>query len=121
MSRFQICGRSVWAEFGQLWLGFFTPLGQLSNRRWDIRLGSKLSDHLLDLSLGLVRRTLEKHLSIVLIYVTGKNSNTAQMKTPVGEHLEKHQVLSGRTCRLDTKVGFVLGQMQNVASVSEHG
>ena len=47
--------------------------------------------------------------------------DTAQMKPSVSEHLEEYRVLSSRTGDRNAQIGFVLGEVQNLGRIDEHG
>jgi hypothetical protein len=49
-----------------------------------------------------------------------KYSDSAQVKTAIGEHLEKHRILARRTCYFDPKIGLVLREIQNFRTILEH-
>jgi hypothetical protein len=99
---------SVRNEFDTFLFRFTSPLRHLADRRRNIRLGRKLGDELLDLTFGPVRRSTKERLFVGRGEMTAKKRNAAQVKTPVGEHLEKHRAFSGSPRYLDTQVGLVL-------------
>jgi hypothetical protein len=84
----------IWTEYIFLLFRLPPPFRYFAHGCFDIRFRSELRDQFFDLTLGFICRALQKFLSLGLGEVLAKKRNAAQMKAPVGEHLEKHWVLS---------------------------
>ncbi len=96
------------------------PFRQLSQQRRHVGAGSPLCDELLDLPLGLVDRSSEKHVPVLPRQVPRQLGDAAQVETTVGEHLQDHRVLSSRPSHRDPQVGLGLGEVEDVGAVDEH-
>ncbi len=53
--------------------------------------------------------SFEECFSVGFGEVLVENRDAAQVKSPIGEHLEENGMFSGSARHLDSKVGFVLG------------
>jgi hypothetical protein len=96
------------------------PVRKPADRRRHVRSGSDLGDKVFDLPLGPMGGSPQERAGILLGEVRDELDDAAQVKTAIGQHIEKDGMLPRGSSRRDAQVGFGLGKVKDLGAVGEH-
>jgi hypothetical protein len=119
----------LWDMLRPTWVGtnMFRNMfrNELPLRGWRLRRRRRQAvpsrKHVLDLGLPTVRSPLDQLLDGLGSEVRGKQANSRQVKPSLGQGREEDRIVTRRPGGLDPLAGFILGEMQLVDAVDEHG
>ena len=105
------------------WGGRVDPAAERHSpdRRTDVGPRRELGEELLDLSLGLVGCALQENLSVLRREMRSEKGDTGEVKPAVGQQVQDDRVLTGRPRGRDPQEGLVLGEVEALEAVHEHG
>jgi hypothetical protein len=93
----------------------------LAHDSWRIRLRRERNEHFLDRAPGLEGCPCEESGRVFPAEVRNDPSGSGEMKATVRQHHEQQGMVTRGASDRNPKVGFLLGQVQDIGTVSEHG